>query len=193
MLLNRNYHFVSRNCYNIHQVVLVNKPIVGIRNTAITMIANAASIRCILPGTPAFELREGPLDMMNMNETILRSLRAFSVQMDDERYEFNNGHWRCHFETIEMEDAGNVVMVKPVPSKNRMRNGSATVIHFPDDVHHGTVKGYPTGETVSLKLLGSRISEVDTVMGIDVERYNELNIKLLENNRLEKLGPKHYT
>ena len=86
-----------------------------------------------------------------------------------------------------MEDAGHDLKVEQCASRNKLRKKSAATIHVLDDVHHGVVKGRPRGETATLKLLDSRLFDDDAVVAIDVERYNELNIRLLENKNFAVL------
>ena len=85
------------------------------------MVANALSVLCILPDTPAFDLKEGPLDISKTNPKILQSLCRYSTHMDDERYEFNQDHWRLYFKNLELEDAGHILTVEPCASRNKLR------------------------------------------------------------------------
>ena len=101
VFLYNNYNIISHKCYNIHEVDLFERPVAPIGNTAIAMVSNALSVLCILPDTPAFQLKEGPLDVSKTNSIILQSLCGYGMQMDDERYEFNQGHWRCYYKKLE--------------------------------------------------------------------------------------------
>ena len=181
-LLFRSFGFISTNCYNLHDVKLSCRPVSEkINNSIVKLVANASSLVHILPGACTDEVPEGPLSISEKNMTVMKSLCNFLVEMDDEREEFNQDHWRCFFRNAEVDETGRRLRFDPMPSDHKIRRGSTAVISTNFSGHTGAVKGPPKAGTAQVDVIGKTLLPGDKIIGIDIERYNELNIVLLQS------------
>lgn len=180
LILFNMYGIRSQNCSTIFSVDLTQAPIVDIDNLFMCLMANALSVKRILPGTPAFLSREGPLSFSKDNETVLKSLCSFCREVDDEREEFNLDHWRCFFKCVKLSDNGEVLSIVPVPGKYKLRPGSRARIHTGSGYFDGMADAFMKHGVAKLHIKEKVTGGKSGVKAIDVERYNELNIRLLE-------------
>ena len=147
-------------------------PIVNVKNSFVSMMANAMSVTSVMPNTPAFFTRKGPLSFSSENETILKALCPFICELDDEREEFNLGHWRCFFKCVRLDGNGTVLNVKPLPEKFKLRPGSRVRIHTKGGFFDGMVKEFGKHGITKLYMKEKFIDGPHVIKGIDVERYN---------------------
>ena len=182
VLLFKTFEIKSKNCYTIHKVDLLERPLgVEVKNSMVTLMSNARATLQVMPWTAAYNESEGPLMITDSNLPIVKSLVRYSLEIDDERESFNNEHWRCRFYSVSIVDGGKQLVLKPVPSKYKLRKGSTARIHTTCTDHAGEMRGWQRGTLKKMDVLGEPLPEGKPVQVVDVERYNEMNVSLLES------------
>ena len=112
---------------------------------------------------------------------MLKALCPFICELDDEREEFNLGHWRCFFKCVRLDGNGMVLNVVPLPEKFKLRPGSRVRIHTTGGLFDGMVKEFAKYGITKLYMKEKFVDGPSVIKGIDVERYNEVTIRLLES------------
>ena len=138
------------------------------------------AIRDILPGSGAFGTAEGPLGITDNNLPIVDSLSKYSLEIDEARHSFNQNHWRCYFKRADVCENGRELFITPLPSKEKMRRQSRTKVHTSDSsTYVGDVKKQSNTGRIKVDIWGKLLPK-KMINGIDVECFNELNIRLKE-------------
>ena len=180
VVLLKDYNIECRNCYSIHDIQLARRPIgMHVMNPIVTLVANAMAIREVLPTSSAFNEADGPLNITEENKTIVRSLGRHGVYIDEERNAFNQSHWRCYFKDLQMNTEAREMLIWTVPSREKLRPHSEVRIHSKAVTHTGVVKGSVIAGMGKVAIRGA-MPQKGSIVAVDIEKFNELNIKLLE-------------
>ena len=174
ILLFKNLGVMSRNCYNYDKITLKQRPMnIEVGNPVLSLIANAMAFRQTLSeNLPSSSQTDGPLVISNENMTVVNYLCEKSLEIDDNREEYNMAQWRCRFISVVMDDSGNELKVVPKPARYKLRRGSTTRVQTPTMAHQGSVESI--SKTGRAKVhMDSSMGDDDIVEAINVERYNE--------------------
>ena len=184
VLLFKNFGVMSTNCYNYDKVTLKQRPMnIEVGNPVLSLIANAMAVRQTLSeNLPSSTRTDGPLEISNENMTVVNYLCEKSLEIDDNREEYNMAQWRCRFVSVFMDESGNELKVVPKPARYKLRRGSTTRVQTHARAHQGSVESISKTGTAKV-YMDSSMGDDDIVEAIDVERYNELNIRLKETTR----------
>ena len=166
------------------KVTLKQRPMnIEVGNPVLSLIANAMAVRQTLSeNLPSSTRTDGPLVISNENMTVVNYLCEKSLEIDDNREEYNMAQWRCRFISVFMDESGNELKVVPKPARCKLRRGSTTRVQTHAMAHQGSVESISKTGTAKVHM-DSSMGDDDIVEAIDVERYNELNIRLKETTR----------
>ena len=110
----------------------------------------------------------------------VRSLQKFAFYMDEERNAFNQDHWRCYFKDVQLNDEAGEMLMWTAPSRDKLRAHSELRIHSTGSTRTGVVKGTVIAGLAKIAIKGA-MPQGGQIQAVDVEKFNELNIKLLES------------
>ena len=110
---------------------------------------------------------------------IVKWLSDNSIEIDDVREEYHKAQWRCKYKSLAVSGSGEEVRLVPLPSRQKLRQGSRTRVQTPTVAHQGTVRRLSKGGIAKIQMADGMTGE-ETIQAVDIEKYNELNLKFIQ-------------